>query len=70
MQWYRPREERLENCPAEKDLRTLFKFSQLNMSQQCTSRTKKTKGILAYIRNIVSDRTREIIFPLYVMLRP
>lgn len=31
MQWYRPREDRLENCPAEKDLGMLVD-SQLNMS--------------------------------------
>ncbi|KAJ7421818.1 hypothetical protein WISP_41019 [Willisornis vidua] len=56
--------EWLESGPVEKDLGVLVN-SWLNMSQQCAQVAKKAYGILDYVKNSVTSRTREEIIPLF-----
>ena len=67
---YRLRVELLENTSMQKNLGVLVD-SKLTMSQQCASVAKKTSIILGCIKKSMTNRSKEVILPLYsTLLRP
>jgi len=70
MHQYRFRADLLGSSSVERDLGVLVD-DKLTMSQQCALVSKKTNGILGYIKKNVASRSGDVLLPLYsALVRP